>query len=155
MTTYEKALTAMNALFGQDLPFVLATVKDNIPSQRVVDTYFDGKAFWIVTYGLSNKVKELRENSHVSLCRNFFSFSGTATWAGHPLKEENKEIRDTLIRVYAPWYFAHNDEGDENMCYVSVTPQKGFFHQDGTGYKVDFENQTAQEFPFAPDISME
>jgi hypothetical protein len=28
----------------------------------------------------------------------------------------------------------------------------GFFFKDGKGYKVDFINKTAEEFPFAPDI---
>ncbi len=71
---------------------------------------------------------------------------------GHPLKDENKIIRSKLIEVFSPWYFEHNDETDENMCYVKIEPDSGFFYKDGTGYKVDFNSKTAEEFPFEFDI---
>lgn len=38
----------------------MATVNKQVPSQRVVDTYYSDGAFWIVTYALSNKVLELK-----------------------------------------------------------------------------------------------
>ncbi|GEP66171.1 hypothetical protein CBE01nite_39390 [Clostridium beijerinckii] len=34
------------------------------------------------------------------------------------------------------------------MCYVKIELKNGFFYKDGTGYKVDFENRQAEEFPF-------
>ena len=74
--------------------------------------------------------------------------------AGHPLQPENSEIRAKLIQVFAPWYFEHNNENDENMCYVKVEPDSGFFHKDGTGYKVDFAAKTAERAPFSPDVIM-
>lgn len=154
METYERSMEVLNELFAKDYTFVLATVNDNCPSQRVVDTYYCDQAFWIVTYALSNKVKELRKNPNVSLCNNFHIFSGKAYYMGHPLKEENKEIRETLIRVFEPWYFAHNNEADENMCYVKVELEQGFFNVGGTGYRVNFVSKEATEFPFAPGIEM-
>ena len=92
--------------------------------------------------------------SNIALCNNFHTFKGKACNAGHPLKEENKAIREKLIRVFEPWYFAHNDENDEHMCYVKIVPESGVFHKDGTGYRVDFIGKTAEEFPFAPTIKM-
>lgn len=154
MTTFEKSMQVLSALFGRDFTFVLATSKDNAPSVRVVDTFYDGSLFWIVTYANSNKVREITANPHVALCNDFHIFKGKAYNAGHPLKEENQEIRGKLIKEFAPWYFAHNNEDDEHMCYVRVEPETGVFHQDGTGYRVDFVHQTAEEFPFAPDIEM-
>lgn len=151
MTTYEKSLTVLTELFARDCTFSLATAKDNVPSLRVVDTYYQDGAFWIVTYGMSHKVQDILSNPHVALCNGFYSFTGLAHHAGHPLKEQNKAIRETLIREFAPWYFAHNNEQDENMCYVRVDLTAGFFCKDGTGYKVDFVNRTADEFPFARD----
>jgi general stress protein 26 len=132
----------------------LATVKDNKPSNRVVDTYYEDGVFWVVTYGLSNKVKAIEENCNVALCNNFYSFKGSAFNVGHPLKEENKKIRERLIKEFEPWYFAHNNENDENMCYVKIVLTEGFFHKDGQGYKVDFTNKKAEEFPFAPDAEL-
>jgi hypothetical protein len=79
-------------------------------------------------------------------------FNGKAYDMGHPLKEENLEIRRELIKVFEPWYFAHNDENDENMCYVRIDLESGFFNKDGKAYKVDFINKTTSVFPFEVDI---
>lgn len=154
MNIYEKSMTVLSDLFGKDFTFVLATANEDVPSARVVDTYYENGIFWIVTYAKSNKMKDIENNPHVALCNNFHAFKGKAHNAGHPLRAENKDIREKLIKVFEPWYFAHNNEGDEYMCYVKVEPVSGFFHKDGTGYRVDFIEKTAEEFPFAPDIVM-
>ena len=152
MNTYEKSLKVLEELFGRDDQFSLATVRGHSPSIRVVDTYYSERAFWIVTYALSNKVKEIEENPNVALCKGFYNFTGKAYNAGHPLEKKNLFIREKLVEAFKPWYFAHNNEGDENMCYIKVELEKGFFHRDGRGYKVDFINQQAETFPFAPDV---
>ncbi len=154
MTTFEKSMQVLSNLFGRDFTFVLATAKDNRPSVRVVDTFYDGSVFWMVTYTRSNKVREIMENPHVALCNNFHIFKGKAYNTGHPLRAENQAIREILIKEFAPWYFAHNDENDEHMCYVRIEPETGVFHKDGTGYRVDFVHQTAEEFPFTPEIEI-
>lgn len=154
MTDYETSQRVLRELFERDYTFVLATCVENIPSQRVVDTCYWQGAFWIVTHGLSNKVRQLQENPRVSLCNGFHIFEGTAFNAGHPLLEQNREIRQKLTEVFAPWYFAHNDEADEQMCFVKVEPRTGFFHGNGTGYRVDFLARTAQLIPFSPQIQM-
>lgn len=149
MNDYEKV---MNELFAKDYQFAMATVKDNVPSNRFVDTYYDKGAFYVVTYLKSQKVQELISNSTVSLCNKLYRFSGNAYNIGHPLLEENKEIREKLIKVFEPWYFAHNNEDDENMCYVRIDLKDGFFYKDGVGYKVNFQQKTAEQFPFDFDI---
>ncbi len=68
----------MDELFTRDCQFSLATAKDNIPSVRVVDTYYDNQCFYLVTYGTSKKVKELEHNKHISLCNKLYNFSGFA-----------------------------------------------------------------------------
>ena len=148
MNTFEKSLKTLKELFGKDYQFALATSKDNIPSVRIVDTFYDDGSFYIVTYGKSQKTIEVESNCNVSLCNELYRFSGKAYNIGHPLKEENKEIRDELIKAFKPWYFAHNDEADENMCYVKVELETGFIYKDGIGYKLDFKSKEASEFPF-------
>lgn len=152
MSVYEKSLKVLEDLFSKDFTFVLATAENNAPSQRVVDTYYDNGEFWIVTYAKTKKVNEIEQNPNVSLCNTFHIFNGKAYNAGHPLKEENKDIREILIKEFEPWYFAHNNENDENMCYVRVSLETGFFHKDGIGYKVDFIDKTVEEFSFSPEI---
>lgn len=154
MDSYEKAMGVLGHLFGKDCTFVLATAKDNVPSARVVDTYFTDGGFWAVTYASTAKVRELEGNPNVALCNNFYTFKGKAYNMGHPLKEENRKIRGVLSTVFAAWYFDHNDENDPNMCFVKILPQTGYFHHDGTGYYVNFLEKTVKEFPFSPQIEM-
>jgi hypothetical protein len=71
---------------------------------------------------------------------------------GHPLLTENSAIREKLMIVFDPWYFAHNNESDENMCYVKIVLKEGFFYKDGIGYKVNFQRKEAEQFPFDFDI---
>ena len=134
MTDFENAVCVMKERFGRDYQFALSTCVDNIPSSRFVDTYFDGESFYI------------------SLCsRQMNAFSGKAHIIGHPLDPENAQIRSELIKVFEPWYFKHNNEADENMCYIRIDPTAGFFHQDGTGYQINFTEKTVRAFPFTFD----
>lgn len=153
MDTFEKAKEVLTELFAKDCQFALATVKDNVPSLRYVDTFYDDGAFYVVTYGKSNKVEQLSENPSVALCDiRLVRFSGRAYNIGHPLEPKNAELREKLIKVFEPWYFAHNNENDENMCYVKIELETGFFYMDKTGYWVDFKERTASEFPFENPI---
>lgn len=155
MTDFENAISAMKEQFGRDYQFALSTCRNNIPSSRFVDTYFDGENFYIVTYKLSQKAVEIAENPNVSLCsRQMHAFSGQAHIIGHPLDPDNSDIRSSLIQAFERWYFKHNDEADENMCYIKINPITGFFHKNGTGYKVNFIERTVNSFPFNLDIVM-
>ena len=152
MDTFKKSLEVLQQLFTRDDQFALATVNQNVPSLRIVDTYYTEGAFYIVTYAKSQKVMEIESNKNVALCKGLYRFDGEAYNIGHPLRAENKSIREQLIKAFEPWYFKHNNEDDENMCYIKVILQHGFYYKDGTGYKVDFINQTAKVFPFEMDI---
>ena len=152
MTNYEESLEVLKSLFAKDCQFALATVSDQTPSIRIVDTFYDEVGFYIVTHAKSRKVVELMHSPNVALCHDLYRFSGTAKNIGHPLNEDNLKIRETLTKVFAPWYFAHNDENDENMCFVKVELKEGFYYKDGKGFKVDFINQVAEVFPFNFDI---
>jgi general stress protein 26 len=152
MTIYAKSLKVLEEVFSKDYQFALATSKDNIPSVRFVDTYYDDCAFYIVTYAKSRKVIDIEKNPEISMCNKLYRFNGIARNIGHPLLKENLIIREKLIKVFEPWYFAHNDEDDENMCYVKIELKQGFFYKEGTGYNVDFEKREAKEFPFTFDI---
>ena len=142
----------MDELFAKDYQFALATSNNNIPSIRFVDTFYDNKCFYIVTYAKSKKVKEIEINPNVSLCNKSYIFSGIAYNIGHPLKSHNSQIREKLINAFESWYFKHNNENDENMCYVKIVLTSGFFYKDGMGFKLDFKSQKADEFPFEFDI---
>lgn len=65
MNVYEKAMEIMNELFAKDYQFSMATVKDNVPSVPVVDTFYEDRSFYVVTYSKTQKVQELKNNSPV------------------------------------------------------------------------------------------
>lgn len=152
MSTYEKALQVMSELFAKDDQFAMATVKGDTPSVRLVDTFYDEGSFYVVTYSSSQKVQELNDNSQVALCNMLYRFQGNAYNIGHPSLPENREIREKLIVVFEPWYFEHNNENDENMCYLKIELDEGFFYKDGVGYKLNFNSMKAEEFPFNSDV---
>lgn len=154
MSNFETAMAVMVKLFSKDCFFALATASGNVPSVRMIDTYYEDGAFYVVTYATSAKVKELEANEQVALCYQAYRFEGAAHNIGHPLVPENSAIREKLIQVFEPWYFKHNNEKDQAMCYVKIELQHGFFYQDGTGYNVDFKNKTAETFPFTFDIAL-
>lgn len=155
MDVFAKAIIIMSELFAKDYQFAIATADSNIPSVRFVDTYFDGKYFYFVSNEKSKKVSEIRTNPRISLTsRKSYSFCGIAHNIGHPSLPKNKELRETLISVFHKWYFEHNNEDDETVCYVRIQPKTGFFHKDGTGYEIDFENKTVKTFPFAFTINL-
>lgn len=143
----------MQKLFGKDRQFVLATVRDNAPSARYVDAYYEDGSFYAVTYAGSRKAREIAQNPSVALCNRTSRFLGAAYPIGHPLDEQNAAIRKKLRGVFADWYDRHNDEADPNMLYVRIDVASGFFHSDGTGYEVDFLAKTARVFPFVPDVN--
>jgi len=154
MYNYADCLNILESTFGKDCTFVLATSCDNVPTQRVVDTFYCDGAFWIVTYATSQKVKQIKINPNVSLCNSFNIFKGRAQFEGHPLDKKNIVIRQKLIKAFEPWYFGHNNENDGNMCYIRVVPTVGFFHTKGNGYKIDFVGKCVETMPFTPQIEM-
>jgi general stress protein 26 len=151
MDMYEKAMEVMEELFAKDCVFAMATAQDNRPSVRFVDTFFQDGSFFVVTHAKTQKVRELETNSHVALSNHFYRFSGYAHNIGHPLTPENQELRSKLIEVFEPWYFPHNDENDQDMCYVRIELVEGFFCKDGMGYAVNFLEKMVEVFPFDRD----
>ncbi len=152
MSSYDDAMTVMAELFSKDCAFALATVNGDMPCVRMVDTYYEDGAFYVVTHAQSAKAKELAANEHAALCGQAYRFDGVARSIGHPLDPQNDALRDKLINAFAPWYFKHNNELDEAMCYLRIELRHGFFYKDGTGYSVDFANRTAETFPFVFDV---
>lgn len=148
MEIYENAMKLMAELFSRDYQFAMATMADNTPSLRFIDTYFDNGAFYGVTYANTNKMKEIAANPNVALCsRKGYLFSGKAYNIGHPLLPENSEIRSKLVKAFEPWYFKHNNEKDD-ICILKIEPLSGFVHKDGIGYNINFIEKTVETAPF-------
>ena len=72
----QEAQEIMNERFGHDTLIGLATIDDNIPNVRAVNAYYENGAFYVITYGLSNKMKQMEKNSNVGICGDWFTAHG-------------------------------------------------------------------------------
>lgn len=107
--------------FGGDNEMALATCRGGVPSVRTVNaTYLQG-CFYIITYALSRKMEEIRDNPTVALSGEWFSCHGTAESLGWFGREENKALAAHLRKVFAGWIDnGHNDFSDHSTIILRV-----------------------------------
>ena len=60
--------------FDKDSIIALATTVEGMPYVRNVDAYYADGAFYVLTYALSNKMKQMEENPIVALAGESFPF---------------------------------------------------------------------------------
>src|SRR5690606_28533334 len=117
------------------------------PRVRDVDAYYESGAFYITTYALSNKMKQIALNDQVAISANFEDFhsSGIAKNLGWVLDPSNAELRLKLKHAFANWYDFANNESDENCCILAVYLTEGTLRIDHgvEFYHFDFINKQA------------
>ena len=107
----------MDERFGKDSIIALATVDGEVPAVRNVDGYYEDGAFYVITYALSNKMKQIEKNPHVAIAGDWFTANGKGVNLGYFCKEENKDIAEKLRATFSAWiYNGHNNFEDENTC---------------------------------------
>lgn len=137
----EKTEKIMAERFGKDNVIALATTTDNIPYVRSVNAYYENRAFYTITYGLSNKIKQIGKNPLVAVAGDWFTAHGTAANLGYFGKPENAEIAAKLRAAFTEWIDnGHNDFRDENTCILCIRLTEGILFSHGTRYEIDFEN---------------
>jgi len=77
--------------FGKDSLIALATVAGGIPHVRTVDAVYVDGAFYVVTYSLSGKMRQIEQNPMVAISGEWFTAHGMGENLGHVLLPENKE----------------------------------------------------------------
>lgn len=131
----------MNERFGKDTVIALATVKDGEPYVRSVNGFYEDGAFYVITYALSDKMKQIKENSHVAIAGDWFTAHGTGINLGWFGKEENKDIADKLRTAFHEWIDnGHNNFQDENTCILCIRLTDGVLFSHGTRYDIDFSD---------------
>ena len=139
MKNKEQALSLMNERFGHDNLISLATLDGNRPSVRIVNSYYEEGVFYTVTYALSNKMRQIKQNPEVAICGEWFTAHGVGENLGYVRDEKNKEIMMKLRVVFAEWYDnGHTDENDMNTCLLKVLLTDGILFHEGTKYEIDF-----------------
>lgn len=125
--------------FGKDSLIALATVEDGIPHVRTVDAMYIHDAFYVVTYHLSGKCKQIAKNPVVAISGEWFTAHGIGENLGHVLLPENKAVMELLRTAFSAWYDnGHTNESDPNTCLLKIKLTDGVLFADGIRYDVDF-----------------
>ena len=125
--------------FGKDSLIALASVENGIPYVRTVDAVYIDGAFYVVTYSLSGKCKQIAKNPTVAISGEWFTAHGIGENLGHVLQPENKAVMDILRKAFAAWYSnGHTNEADPNTCLLKITLTDGILFANGTRYDIDF-----------------
>ncbi len=135
----EEAEKILNDRFGRDSIIALATTEDGIPYVRNVNAFYEDKAFYVITYGLSNKMKQIEKNPVVAISGDWFTAHGEGINLGYFNKKENAEIAEKLRTAFAEWIDnGHNDFNDVNTCILCIKLTDGLLLSHGTRYDIDF-----------------
>ena len=66
----------MKERFGKDTVIALATVEHEMPYVRKVNAYYEDGSFYIITYALSDKIKQIENNPNVAIAGDWFTAHG-------------------------------------------------------------------------------
>ena len=125
--------------FGKDSIIALATATDNIPYVRSVDAFYEDGAFYVLTHGLSDKMKQIEQNSTVAIAGEWFTAQGKGINLGYFGKVENLRIANKMKQVFSAWIDnGHNNFDDINTCILCIKLTNGILFSKGTRYEIDF-----------------
>lgn len=79
--------------FGKDGIISLATTVNNKPYVRSVDAFYDNGSFFVLTYALSNKMKQIEENPNVAIAGEWFTASGKGINLGYFCMKKMKRLQ--------------------------------------------------------------
>ena len=125
--------------FGNDNIIALATTVDNKPYVRSVDSFYENGSFYVLTHGLSNKMKQIHQNPSVAIAGEWFTANGQGINLGYFGDKENKKIADKMFVIFSEWINnGHNNFEDKNTCILQIKLTDGVLFSQGTRYDIDF-----------------
>ncbi len=129
----------MDERFGHDTLLSVATINENRPAVRIVDSYYENGAFYTVTYSQSNKMKHISKNPQVAVCGEWFTANGIGENLGWVKDEKNSEMMSKLHAVFAEWYDnGHTNEEDKNTCLLKIKLTDAVLFHHGTRFDIEF-----------------
>ena len=126
----------MRERFGKDNVMALATEENGVPYVRYVNAYYENGSFYVITYALSNKMKQIAKNSTVAITGEWFTAHGKGSTLGYIGKAENHEMAEKLKAVFASWINnGHTNLQDENTILLRIELTDGLLLSHGTRYE--------------------
>ncbi|HIS99677.1 MAG TPA: pyridoxamine 5'-phosphate oxidase family protein [Candidatus Faecaligallichristensenella faecipullorum] len=137
LTDITKAL--MDERFGKDSVIALATTADDLRYVRYVNAYYQDGAFYVITYALSGKMKQMAKNPAVAIAGDWFTARGVGENLGYIRRPENAALEKKLREAFAEWIDnGHNNFDDVNTCILCIRLTEGVLFSHGTRYDIDF-----------------
>ncbi len=145
MNPYDAVLRMIEKEFGHDTVIGLATTDGERPYARNVNAFYEDGAFYVVTYTLSNKMRQIEKNPNVAVCGAWFTAQGIGESLGWVREEKNAEMMSKLRAAFAEWYDnGHTNEEDPNTCLLRVKLTSGVLLNNGMKYDIDFPGKRAE-----------
>ncbi len=134
----EDAEKIMIERFGKDSVIALATIADNKPYVRNVNSFYDDGVFYVLTYRPSNKMKQIEKNPVVAIAGDWFTGHGKGVNLGYFGSEENRAIANKMKIAFSEWINnGHNNLEDINTCILRIELTDGLLLSHGTRYEMD------------------
>ena len=122
--------------FHKDALMALATARNNVPSVRAVNAFYEDGAFYVITWAKSGKMRDIELNPAVALCGEWFTARGVAESLGHVLLPENAAMLDKLRAAFTAWYGnGHVNESDPDTILLRVWLTGGVVFSQGKKYE--------------------
>ena len=135
----EKAKEILNSRFGHDTLIALASVEDNIPYVRTVNSYYEDGCFYIITHALSNKMRQFGKNPYAAISGDWFTAHGHAVNLGCFADTNNRTIAQKLEKVFCQWLDnGHTDLSDPHTCILCIQLTDGVLFSNGTRFDLKF-----------------
>ena len=128
----------MSERFGRDTLISLATVDGNTPWVRMVNSYYEDGAFYVITLSSLNKARQIERNPAVAICGDMYTFHGVGKNLGHILDEKNTYIAAKLRAAFADWYDSQIDESNPDFCILCINLTSGTLFTERGRYDIDF-----------------
>ena len=131
----KEAEKIMEERFGGDTVVALSTADNNVPYVRLVNAHYECGAFYVITYALSEKMKQLEHNPVAAIAAEWFTAHGNAVNLGWFGKKENHAIAEKLKSAFSEWINnGHNDFDDPNTIILCIKLTDGTLLSHGKRY---------------------
>ena len=134
-----QAQEIMNDRFRKDSLIGLATMDGCRPTVRAVNSYYEDGSFYVITYALSGKMRQIESNPTVAICGDWFTGHGIGENLGWIREGKNTALAAKLRAAFAAWYNnGHNNEEDTNTVILRIRLTDGVLLHHGTRFDIDF-----------------
>ncbi|HPF87270.1 MAG TPA: pyridoxamine 5'-phosphate oxidase family protein [Candidatus Limiplasma sp.] len=134
-----KGYEIMRERFGRDTLLSLATIDGGRPAVRTVNAVYAQGSFYVITYALSGKMRQIADNPTVAVCGEWFTGHGIGENLGWLGKTKNEALHRMLKEAFAAWYGnGHINEADENTVILRIRMTDGVLMSHATRYDLTF-----------------